>query len=383
MTLRGIKNFNEIPDVKHWKGFLANLPDAKTSEQRSINKYHCRMYYFDSIYKILVNIFSVFVLLFQVAPKLLKKSDFEVKHVPDAILVEDAAVRYSDVFPTQLKQEYRDIKTVKNSRSKLRISQDAKIVFKRIWKKNFLRPHYSYWLFRELAFFSELAETYTPKAIIVYVNERNVVSPILTEYLEDKGIKFITFMHGDYILQLIQGFMEFSEFYVWDEHYVNMFVNDLYCPAKQFKLYVPQKLEREYSTSNEIVEFTYYLGFESEKSLKKLGFLLSELKKNNIKCQARLHPRQDNKEDVYKYINPDQIQDPKTISIDQSINQSTYIVALNSTVLLESYYGGKKIMLDDWTDPAAFQSLKDRKAIIFDRPHYLLSHYLRTFDGPL
>jgi len=42
----------------------------------------------------------------------------------------------------------------------------------------------------------------------------------------------------------------------------------------------------------------------------------------------------------------------------------------------EAYYGGKKIILDDWTDPKKYQSYVSRKGITATKHHMLLSEYI-------
>lgn len=376
LTLRGFKNFNKIPDVAKWRAFIESLPYGNSAYQRSLNKYHCRMHYFGFFYKIIINIISTGALIFITIPALVSNKDIEFKEKKDAILVEDLSVPYENIIPKEILARYSSLGIIKNERTAVKISQEARAVFLEVWKKNPLRPHYVYWVFRELAFISQIMEEYLPNAIIVYVNERNVASPIITQYLEKKGIKFVTFMHGDYTLQLIQGYMEFSEFYVWDQHYIDMFVNDLKCPLEQFRLYLPEKLSKKYNTTNETVDITYYLGSESDLTLRNLGLVFRIMKSNGLKCQARRHPRRYNQASIEKNIDKDQIQDPNVVSIDDSIDQSKYIVSLNSTVLIESLYGGKKIIVDDVTDVKKYNSLRERKGIILSKPHILLSEFL-------
>jgi hypothetical protein len=378
LTLRGIKNFDVEPDVAAWRSFLKKLPQATSAQQRSLNKYACRMYYFGRLYRLGINAVSIFALMIKTVPKLLKKKEVAPSKSSqvDAVLVEDLAVGYADILPDELSSRYPSLEIVQNTRERLVITDEAFSIFLKIWRKNIWRPLFSYWVFRELAFYSGLIESFSPKAIIVYVNERNVASPILKEYLESKGIKFITFMHGDYILQLIQGFMDFSEFYAWDQHYVDMFVNDLYCPEEQFRVYFPQKYNKQFDNSNVTVDITYFLGSESEKTLLELGHIFRKLKKHGKICFARRHPRRFNDEVIAKYIDRDQIQDPTIVSIDEAISQSKYISSIISTVLLEAYFGGKQVLLDDCTDPKKLASLVERKGLIIEKPHMLLSEYL-------
>lgn len=381
LTLRGIKNFNKPSNVQEWFSFLTKLPAASTPEQQSLNKYFCRMYYFGYFYKIIVNVGAIAEILFSVIPGLIRKRSTQTEEGYDAILVEKSEVSYEDIIPLGLLERYPSMKIVKDERKHLRIGDEPRKLFLRIWKRNWFRPYYVLWVFREFAFFINLLERYVPKAVIVYVYERSIASPIITEYYELKGAKFITFMHGDYTLQLIHAFTRFSEFYVWDSHYVETLGNNLFCPLEQFRVYKPQKLQKVYSKDNEIIDLTYYLGSESDLTLERLGKLFCELQAAGLKCQVRRHPRRQNHKQVACHFDKDQIQDPTEVTIDESITQSKYIASLNSTVMSEAFYGGKTIILDDWTDPPKYESYVSRRGISVTMYHMLLSDFIDNTLG--
>lgn len=376
LTLGGIKNFNKPSDAQEWFRFLEGLTLGSTPEQRSLNKYYCRMHYFGFFYKLLVNAGSIVGILIKVIPNLLKRKTVESVKETEAVLVEYDGINYDDIIPDELTDRYPDMVVVKDERKNLHLSKEATQWFLGIWKKNIFKPYYILWVFKELAFFSKLLEKYKPKSIIVYVYERSVVSPIITAYLESHGTKFINFMHGDYTLQLIHAFSEFSEFYVWDPHYIITLGDYLCCPPDQFKVYRPQKLQKKYSTNNETIDLTYYLGSESDLTLERLGKLFSNFEAAGIVCQVRKHPRRQNYDQIAKHFHADQIQDPKIISIEKSITQTQFIASLNSTVMSEAYYGGKKIVLDDWTDPQKYQSYVSRRGITSTMYDLLLSEFV-------
>lgn len=381
LALSGLKNFNKPSDAQVWYEFLESLPPASTSQQRSLNKYFCRLYYFGFFRRLVFQLGSIGGILTTVIPGFLRKQIPTHTEEADAVLVE-TKIDYKDILPTELLERYPQMKIVKDERERLRLSREARSFFLRIWRKNLLRPYYVLWIYRELAFFSQLYEKYRPNSIIVYVYERSVASPIITEYLETKGSKFISFMHGDYTLQLIHSYTQFSEFYVWDDHYIETLSGHLKCPADQFRVYRPNKLLKEFSTEHEPVYITYYLGSESDLTLERLGKLFRELKKKGLVCQVRRHPRRQNYQQIAKHFEEDQIQDPQVVSIELSITQSEYIASLNSTVMSEAYYGGKKIVLDDWADPLKYQSYVARRGITTTKYHMLLSELITdVFEG--
>lgn len=339
------------------------------------------MYYFNFGYKVITNTAALGALLFKALPTLLWHVSDNKTIDSSAIVVEDLAVKYDDILPQEIIESYGDIKVIKNTRDNLKISRDARKYFLGIWAKNLYRPFFTYWVFKELAFYSTIVANHSPKLVAVYVNERNIAGPIVKEYLESKNVKFSLFMHGVYLINLVHSFSDFSEYYIWDNHYKDLLINDLYCRAKNYIVYLPKKLQQTFDTSNESVDITYYLGTESEQTLKKIGEVFRLLKRKGKKCAVRRHPRIYNEEIIVKYIDSDQIQDPKAINVFDSIEQSSYIASIDSTVLLEALYGGKRIMLDDWSDPKRYQALVDRKSIMVYKPHFLLSEYLSEILG--
>ena len=97
--------------------------------------------------------------------------------------------------------------------------------------------------------------------------------------------------------------------------------------------------------------------------------MLSEGKK----VLYRPHPRFAKMDVVREYIPNECIQDPRSVGIDDSILQSRYIASICSTVLYESFCGGKTIVVDDISDPDQHKSIIEKGFIVMSKPHKLLS----------
>lgn len=383
LTYRGILNFEKSPpDVSNWYKFLSKIPEPYDDIERTYCRYRCRMYYFSFFYRVLADVASFFAFVISI-PIFFQKKQFinDNEKTTSLIIVKASNVGYKDIIPEELIAKYPDYFEVGHPpSSKWFLSKDARGLLKKMFLRRPFHLHLNYWAFRELCMYSYLIDTYSPNAIAIYVNERNVVAPVLSHMCENRGIDLVSFMHGDYILQLIHGFMRFTRFYVWDQHYVDMFTNDLRCANNQFVFYKPKKLQglcKPKSSDNEYEFYgTYYFGAESKKRIHRVAKAFKKLKDKGLICKVRPHPRRSDIEEIKTAFNGFFIEDPQLVSLSQSLESSKYIIALYSTVLSEAYYSGKEIVIDDFSEVDKYNSLKERKFIMLSKPHKLLSHIL-------
>src|SRR5699024_1904090 len=280
-TFKYLLNFEqEDPSVEQWNAFLSKFPKPKDDYDLSYYKYLCRMYYFSKTYRLIANLVSLVAYLLIIPVLLRKRPDLVVSRKNNFVLVESLNVGYEDILPPKLKDKYGEMFVVKKPTYKeWYLNKNAKsILFKSILKRPF-SWHYNIMLFKELSMYSQLLEKYNTKAIVVYVNERNIASSLVSMLCERQYVDFVTFMHGDYILQLIQAYMRFTKFYAWDEHYIEMFVNDLNCPQEQFEVYLPGKFKKEKFKELKTYEYfvTYYFGGESISRIKSIAKVFKEL----------------------------------------------------------------------------------------------------------
>ena len=185
-------------------------------------------------------------------------------------------------------------------------------------------------------------------------------------------------MHGEYLLQLIQAYSHFSEYYVWDEIYIEMFRDRLKCKTQAYKVYTPAKLLPKWKL-NEIEPdhfFTYYFSGESEITVKKLSGIVHELNAAGIVCKVRPHPRYSHYEYIKRCFTEDEIENPLVVSLQESFGKTKYVVGLSTTVLTEAYNEGKIVVIDDITNRSQFINLADRYSISLKRKHILLSELL-------
>ena len=74
------------------------------------------------------------------------------------------------------------------------------------------------------------------------------------------------------------------------------------------------------------------------------------------------------------------IENPKEISIKESLSRTKYAVGLATTVLSEAYFEGRTVVIDDISSKEKFDNLERRNFICLRRPHFLLSELMAEID---
>lgn len=380
-----IKNCDEEPDVDDWFAFMGGLPKPNDYIDESYNKYRCREYYFQKYKSFFLNIVS-FPLYLWMRFHLLGIKQYSVAPNSGKLIIEiKKDVDYKDILPCQFYDDYSSIEKVKSEKSSRNIEkpdfiQEAKDIFKKIIKRHPFDFYYLLWIGKELSKHSKYIKKYNPVATAVYIEERNIASPILRHLYESTNRKYISFMHGMYLLQLIQGYMGFTEYYIWDKEYEITFSRLLKCNINKYIVYKPIKLQKKWDLKNENQEYycTYYLSGESKESIKLLRDIFDQFDKNGKKCLVRPHPRVSHWELIHRSFPESMIEDFQKISLKESLKRTKYVLGLETTVLAEAYCEGKDIVIDDITNRTKYLNLKKRKMITLKWPHLLLSDLINN-----
>lgn len=367
-----------VPDIAAWKAFLGSLKKSDDPIDIAYNKYLCRMHLFSKPKRLFMNLLGLGATVVELVYLLRGNRSLQPKRSGVAVLEKSRAVpNFSDIVPEQIYTDYETVTVSENFNSKFgTLCKEAKAWFFKSVKRHPFSFFFNYLVYVELAAHSHFLLEYNPEATVVYVNERNVASAIITALYEQSGRKFISFMHGEYLLQLVQGYMGFSEYYVWDDFYVDMFQNDLNCHIKEYRVYTPKKLQKKWDFTGIEPEYfcTYYFSGESAQTVINLAAILSEFEAKGKKCKVRPHPRNVvHFKEILSNFAGVVIEDSREIPLRDSLAQTEYVVGLTSTVLSEAVIEGKKIVVDDLSDPAQFASLSDRRSAVLNREHILLS----------
>ena len=381
-TTSALQNTEVIPDVEEWHAFLDALPEPVDSIDVAHNKYDCRMHYFSTNKKLLINFIALCAMPIVFVCILLSNKSIKSAVKGKAVLEKSRDVpNFDDVVPNEIFEEY-DVEVVENFNSKFGIlcKEGRKLLLNTIvrYPSDFF---FIYFVYLEVAAHSHFLLNYNPEATVVYVNERNVASSIITELYENDGRKFISFMHGEYLLQLMQAYTEFSEFYIWDDEYKNIF-RWLKWKTERYVTYTPKKLMKKWNLEKLTPEYfcTYYLSSQSNESIYNLGNIMNKLESNGYKCKVRPHPRdlQHLKEELSTFSNID-IEDSRNITLEQSLGNTRFAIGLNTTVLSEAFVEGREIVIDDISDRKKYEDSVARMSVILKKKHILLSNLLKSY----
>lgn len=380
VIIGSIKNTETVPDVDAWNSFLSELPNPIDEVDESYNKYRCRRYFISGFRRFILNA-AALVGLMRGLPCYLTKT-----RVPKDInqelllLVRDTAVAYDDILPNELTSKFKHMDVVAaTKRFDGSMTHEGKILFRKVLQRHPFSFYYLLLVMKEISNHSRYMEEYGAQTTAVYVNERNVASPLIRRLYEERGCCYDSFMHGEYLYQLIQGFMSFSHFYVWAGSYADMFADDLRCNCGEYIVYTPRKLQKKWNLQEVKNDHfcTYYFSGESTTSIKKLSQLFKELEGNGLHCVVRPHPRHSHLDLISQEFPAEMIEDARSVSIKDSLGSAEYIVGLSSTVLFEAKAEGKKVVIDDFSNPDIFRNLQKRKFRLLNEEHLLLSEVIR------
>lgn len=350
---KGNKHIFDIPvDVQY--AYMRSLPVAKNDIDRSYNQFLCQDFFVPFWKKCIWWLVGVFVMPLAVAVLWLKglKVHF-VKHI-DAIAENK---NMDEIIPKALSDKYKINHDVWNSGAALS-TDDIRYILSYIcgWRQ----PYFILKMVLLIARCSSIITKYKPKCIIEH-SEFSFGSSAITDYCHHRGVKHIDVQHGEKLRYIRDAFFHYDECYVWDEHYVNLF-RELNAEASQFVIAVPPSLQIDclaHKNDSCYADYKYYLAADTEEEIKSIVASMSFAKKENKTVKYRIHPRYTDIKILRKYVSDKEIELPEKINIIDSISNMEYAVGSYTTVLLQAYLSGKKILLDDVTYKERFLQLKE------------------------
>lgn len=383
LVVGDIKESDKEPNVDEWLLFLRKYPKTDDYINNTKNRYACRQFHFRLWKRVILEIAAFPIMIYKIITLFGNAKDLPEVDANILLIEKKIDVDYQDIIPNELLADYDEIAPVINNRDskklKETLSQEAIAILKPLIKQSWYHPYLIIWCIRELAKHCAYIEKYNMKSTVVYVEERNVASPLIRELYECTGRKFISFMHGEYLLRLIQGFMCFSEYYIWDTSYEEMFADTLKCNIGKYVSYKPRKLEKKWNLENITPEIfcTYYFSAESKESIEKIAAIFKQMEAYGKKCRVRPHPRYSQWDYINQSFPKEMIEDVKGVSIEESLGRTEYVVGLATTVLAEAYYEGRTVVIDDMSSKEKFDNLEKRRFICLKRPHILLSDLVK------
>lgn len=223
-------------------------------------------------------------------------------------------------------------------------ARDLKYVFQ-ILRHSGLRPYFLLRSIWKIAVYSELIDTYTPERIWV-TQEMVFESSLLTHYLSDFHIEHVNFMHGENYFSIQVAFSTFTEFYVWDQYYADLF-RSLHVTARKFVQFCA--LERRTSTFNQKNVIKYYN--QDSRTLARFNLVLKNLqtfaKIHNCELAVRLHPLHQMKYEISALLDQNIQLESNSIDIVDSISEAKYVCSEFSSVLYIASLLDREIVIDN------------------------------------
>lgn len=340
--------------VEKQLAYMSSLGTPKDDIDRSYKQFLCQQFFSPLYIKLLwfliaIPAIPVFLLAFMIKGRKIK---FERKV---GTIAEDKGM--NEIMPEILTEKYEIHHNEWNSGLGLALS-DIQFVLTTIcgWR----HPYFVLKAIMQIAAYSPRITRFQPQCIIAH-EEFSFCSSLLTEYCHHRGVKHIDVMHGEKMLYIRDSFFHFDECYVWDEHYVRL-LTCLKAEPTQFRIAVPPSLKidtKSHQNPSYYADYKYYLAADKEEEIKSIVESMAFAKREGKSVKYRIHPRYTDLNVLRKYVGDDEIELPKDVSILESISNMEYAVGSFTTVLLQAYLSGKKVLLDDVTYKKRFEQLKE------------------------
>lgn len=340
--------------------------------QRSYYQYLMQRKYSSKMEKFVVDIASfVSLILFRITLKVHEINSTNKKDL-DFIITNQSILKF--IPETFLIKKYSIPQESKKNKV---ITKNDYVLIKKISKDYWNKPYFVLKVLRKIVEYSYYVNNYNIKSVVTS-SEYSFTSSILTYYLNKYNVKHVNVMHGEKLIFIRDSFFTFDEMYIWDDFYKIIF-KELKCKVNRYNLFLPNFFSYEDRTHTVTIDYTYYLSSENIKQLKVIRDSLLPLKTNGFIVAVRPHPIYSNKKAVER-IFKDFVLDIET-DISASINRTTCVVSLYSTVLFQSHFINKKVIIDNLSDINKFNALLDLKYIMLNKEHTLLSDEIKSLVG--
>jgi hypothetical protein len=353
--------------------FFKKLSPPLNHFDRTYKQYLCQMHEVSFFFRTIMNLFFFLIFPILLFYYFFKRSPNRCEVTKKKIIGLDCS-NSPNIYPIELIEEIYDIKPFSDSKL---LWKDVIFIFKFI-----INYPFSFWLSSRLLFkivnYRGILIKYNPKVIAI-TGENTATSSALTKFCDDNNVEHYNFMSGEMFSSVNIAFCSFHKFYVIDNHYVQSFSRyvdnyDQFVVSKP--LYFKSSFRSQINTQNK-VDFTYYLQAQNEQEIQSIHKFLIEIGKLGYSYKVRPHLRWTDVKLVKRYFNENEIEDFSNITIQESISSTDWCISLNSSVLLQSHYLDKKIVIDDLSNPDYFIKLYKLDYIIFSKPHKLLSSIIK------
>lgn len=381
----GLKVFRLLAQDEYFKmskeriqkeiSYLNSLPEPNSDIDRSYNQYLCHNFHLNFFLVLIFNVVSLLLFVPTIVWLITKRSREDIRTVNKSavFLLSD---RYYKVLPESLVCEFDKIFCSGFTVNKCLEKEDICFVWEILKCKPF-SFFFIYKLMLKISLYRGIVKKYKPSAIIA-VSEYSFTSSILTRYCELVQVEHINVMHGERLLEIRASFFRYSRCYIFDPYYIEIFETLRAC-KDQFVVEIPPAFKIHFDFSTRSVDFKYYLTGHRKKELVEIARNLRELRSKGFIVKVRPHPLYCTMEIACKYFDKELLEDPYSVSIEDSLASTKYVVGVDSTVLLQGYLNGKCVVFDDLVYAHRIAILKSYGYILLCEKKYqksYLSHFI-------
>lgn len=357
-------------DVEKQKKYIAGLGDPKDEIERSYFQYKCQMQFNGRFLTFLLNVVSFPVAMLYLA-KYGKNSTTGQVEKKDLVFFRDG--KPANILPKSLQEQYRKIES--DPAEGIQLTKTDQAFLRRIIRRYPFSWQFILKCLIKIGRYSYAISHYKPEAVAVCA-EYSFTSSVLTAYCRQQKIRHIDVMHGEKMYYMRDSFFTFDACYVWDSYYADILAS-MKADKDQFIIEVPSSLcFDEAFTKTDQFDYTYYLGAETGEVLQKIADTLQKLSEHGKRISLRPHPRYSDMDMIKKLFAFANIEDTKSVSIEQSLMQTGCVVSLYSTVLSQALYNDVAIAIDDISNPKNYKKLKELGYICLRKEHQLLSEIM-------
>jgi hypothetical protein len=372
--IHGVTEFFVLSYERQYE-YLYRFEEPKTAMDRSFYQCKCELYTSKFYVVFLKQFISLLLFIFYAIYLLIKRKNEKI------YIKQNIGVHIADsnnLYYKELFKSFDKIESVLPMGDYYLRMEDVLFILKLV----FSHPLYPYWLIKniyKIALYRSIIDKFNPKAIICS-SEYSFTSSVLTLYCENYSIQHINIMHGEKFFFIRDAFFYFHQCYVWDEGYIQLF-NKLRSRCNQYVVCIPENLKLDIKNDNYgfTYKMTYYLDVEDAKGLLAIKESLLKTKFKPAEMAIRYHPHYSELFPInliYNTFNNFVIEDPKAVSLIESLSRTEFVVSLYSSVLYQAYLSGKSIVMDDISFPDKYKKLKDFDYIIFKKDHINLSRFI-------
>lgn len=367
----GDKQIFDIP-VNELQRHLDLLGWADNDIERSYKQYLGQLIYMSRPKSYLLNVLSIFV-GFPLVIYYLTRGLFIKRSKRAEAICRSHDFNWMEIIPDSLNKKYILDTECWNTKGALHLSDCGffiKLVFKKFWHPYFLLKNVY-----KIAKYSALIHQYAPSAIIVH-DEFSFTSSIMTMFCEKYNVKHINVQHGEKLLYLRDTFFRFHEFYIWDEHYKNLFIR-LKAEPSQFIIERPLAVrfnKEDHYHKEYYADYKYYLAIYDEQQISSIIRSMEFVEKSGKIVKFRPHPNYSNISLLRKFIPEEKIEYPSVHILD-SVASAANVVGEYSTVLTQAFFNGINVILDDCTYKKRMDVLSDYDYILSSKVKERLSSY--------